>query len=219
MALFRKKAVMPSKEEALPGRGTPLKVPEKHFVNGHRISPPFPAGMREAVFGMGCFWGAERLFWETPGVYSTAVGYAGGYTPNATYEEVCTGLTGHAEVVLVIYDPHVTPFAQLLELFWESHDPTQGMRQGADIGTQYRSAIYCEDDVQAAQAERSRDHYQRQLTARRFGKITTEIANTPPFYYAEDYHQQYLAKNPAGYCPDHSSGVSFDSAKPRAGQK
>jgi peptide-methionine (S)-S-oxide reductase len=161
---------------------------------------------------MGCFWGAERIFWTQPGVYTTAVGYAGGYTPNATYEEVCTGLTGHAEVVLVVYDPKLVPFEKLLEAFWQSHDPTQGMRQGADIGTQYRSTIYCSDDEQLGEAQQSRDHYEKQLAARRLPKITTEIAAAPPFYYAEEYHQQYLAKNPGGYCGLGSCGVPYSAA-------
>jgi peptide-methionine (S)-S-oxide reductase len=200
MALFRKKAVMPAHADALPGRPTPLKVPEKHFVSSHRIVPPFPAGLKEAVFGMGCFWGAERLFWKLPGVYSTAVGYAGGYTPNATYQEVCSGETGHTEVVRVIYDPQKINYEDLLKVFWESHDPTQGMRQGADVGTQYRSAIYTIDPEQKKAAENSKRTYQLQLTAAGRGQITTEIADAPTFYYAEDYHQQYLAKNPDGYC-------------------
>jgi peptide-methionine (S)-S-oxide reductase len=212
MALFRKKAVMPTKEEALPGRSTPLRVPEKHFVNGHRITPPFPAGLREAVFGMGCFWGAERLFWQTPGVYSTAVGYAGGYTPNATYEEVCTGSTGHTEVVKVIYDPEKIDYEDLLKVFWESHDPTQGMRQGNDVGTQYRSAIYVLDEEQKQAAEESKGKYQAPLTAAGKGEITTEILDAPTFYYAEDYHQQYLAKNPDGYCGIGGCGVKYSHA-------
>jgi peptide-methionine (S)-S-oxide reductase len=208
MALLRKKASIPTKEEALPGRSEPLKVPEKHFVNGHRIVPPFPAGLREAVFALGCFWGAERLFWELPGVYSTAVGYAGGITPNATYEEVCSGLTGHAEVVRVIYDPEKIDYEDLLKAFWESHDPTQGMRQGNDIGTQYRSAIYVLDPEQRAVAEESKRMYQARLTAAGRGTITTEILDAPQFYYAEDYHQQYLAKNPDGYCGLKGTGIS-----------
>lgn len=212
MALFRKKAVMPTKEEALPGRSIPLVVPEKHFVNGHRIKPPFPAGLREATFGMGCFWGAERLFWQTPGVYSTAVGYAGGYTPNATYEEVCTGSTGHTEVVQVIYDPEKVDYEDLLKIFWESHDPTQGMRQGNDVGTQYRSAIYVLDEEQKRAAEDSRRNYQARLTAAGKGEITTEILDAPVFYYAEDYHQQYLAKNPDGYCGIGGCGVKYSHA-------
>ena len=208
MALLRKKASMPTQEEALPGRSAPLKVPEKHFVNGNRIVPPFPAGLSEAVFGLGCFWGAERLFWELPGVYSTAVGYAGGLTPNPTYEEVCTGLTGHTEVVRVIYDPEKIDYEDLLKAFWESHDPTQGMRQGNDIGTQYRSAIYVLDPEQRAIAEESKRMYQQRLTAAHRGEITTEVLDAPQFYYAEDYHQQYLAKNPDGYCGLKGTGIS-----------
>ena len=215
----RNALAIPSADEALPGRPEPLEITNRHFVLAVPLKPPFPVASKSALFGMGCFWGAERVFWTVPGVYTTAVGYAGGYTPNATYEEVCTGLTGHAEVVLVVYDSHVTPFAQLLEVFWQSHDPTQGMRQGADIGTQYRSAIYCADDAQLAQAERSRDHYQLQLSAKRFGKITTEIAKTPPFYYAEDSHQQYLAKNPGGYCGLGGSGVPFEPVADLSAQK
>ena len=212
MALFRKKAVMPTRDEALPGRSTPLQVPEKHFVNGHRITPPFPVGLREAVFGMGCFWGAERLFWQLPGVYSTAVGYAGGYTPNPTYEEVCTGSTGHTEVVKVIYDPEKIDYEDLLKIFWESHDPTQGMRQGNDVGTQYRSAIYVFDEEQRRAAEESKRTYQARLSAAGKGEITSEIVDAPVFYYAEDYHQQYLAKNPDGYCGIGGCGVKYSHA-------
>ena len=208
MALLRKKASMPTQEEALPGRSTPLKAPEKHFVNGHRIVPPFPAGLREAVFGLGCFWGAERLFWELPGVYSTAVGYAGGFTQNPTYEEVCSGLTGHTEVVRVIYDPEKIDYEDLLKAFWESHDPTQGMRQGNDIGTQYRSAIYVLDGEQRAVAEESKRVYGERLAAAHRGVVTTEVLDAPRFYYAEEYHQQYLAKNPDGYCGLKGTGVS-----------
>jgi peptide-methionine (S)-S-oxide reductase len=208
MALFRKKAVMPAKEEALPGRNTPLRVPEKHFVNGHRLTSPFPAGLREATFGLGCFWGAERLFWQLPGVYSTAVGYAGGYTPNASYAEVCSGRTGHTEAVLVAYDPKVLPFEQLLRTFWEGHDPTQGMRQGNDLGTQYRSALYWTTDAQRDIALASRDAYQAALSERGRGQITTEFAEAGPFYPAEEYHQQYLHKNPGGYCGLGGTGVS-----------
>jgi peptide-methionine (S)-S-oxide reductase len=208
MALLRKKASMPTNEEALPGRSTPLKVPEKHFVNGNRIVPPFPAGLREGVFGLGCFWGAERLFWELPGVYSTAVGYAGGFTPNPTYEEVCTGLTGHTEVVRVIYDPEKIDYEDLLKAFWESHDPTQGMRQGNDVGTQYRSAIYVLDAEQRAVAEESKRMYGERLAAAHRGAVTTEVLDAPRFYYAEDYHQQYLAKNPDGYCGLRGTGVT-----------
>jgi peptide-methionine (S)-S-oxide reductase len=208
MALLRKKTTMPTAAEALPGRGTPLQVPQTHYVNGHRIVPPFPAGLREAVFGLGCFWGAERLFWQLPGVYSTAAGYAGGFTPNPTYEEVCTGLTGHAEVVRVIYDPEKTDYEDLLKVFWESHDPTQGMRQWNDVGTQYRSVIYVTDSGQRTAADESRRAYQARLGAAGAGAITTEIKDAPPFYYAEDYHQQYLAKNPDGYCGLKGTGVS-----------
>ena len=208
MIVGRKKAVMPTEDEALPGRDTPLKVPERHFVNGHRIIPPFPAGMTEAILGMGCFWGVERLFWQLPGVYSTAVGYVGGYTPNPTYEEVCTGLTGHAEVVRIIFDPEKIYYEDLLKAFWESHDPTQGMQQGIDVGTQYRSVIYVLDADQRAVAEESKSSYQARLTAANKGVITTEVLDAPVFYYAEEYHQQYLAKNPDGYCGIKGTGVS-----------
>ena len=208
----------PTEDQALPGRSEPLEIENRHFVLGRPLKPPFPAGVQSALFAMGCFWGAERVFWNEPGVYTTAVGYAGGFTPNATYEEVCTGLTGHAEVVLVVYDPRIVAFAKLLEIFWQSHDPTQGMRQGADVGTQYRSAIYCSDDERLDEALQSRDLYQKQLAAKRFGKITTEIATAPPFYYAEDYHQQYLAKNPGGYCGLGGCGVSFDPTELQAGR-
>jgi peptide-methionine (S)-S-oxide reductase len=207
-----RKTEMPSAEEALPGRDQPIAVPEAHYVNGHPLEPPFPEGMRRVLFGMGCFWGAERLFWETPGVYTTAVGYAGGYTPNATYDEVCTGLTGHNEVVLVVYDPSRVSFDRLLARFWEGHDPTQGMRQGNDVGTQYRSGIYVFDADQRAQAEASRDAYQAALQARGRGAITTEIVDAPAFHYAEDFHQQYLAKNPQGYCGHGGTGVPFPEA-------
>jgi peptide-methionine (S)-S-oxide reductase len=213
MALFRKKAVMTAETDALPGRSTPLKVTETHFVNGHRTVEPFPPGLKEAVFGMGCFWGAERLFWELPGVYSTAVGYAGGFTPNATYQEVCSGQTGHTEVVRVIYDPKKLSYERLLEVFWESHDPTQGMRQGADVGTQYRSAIYTSDAEQTEAAQESKRRYQARLSAAGRGQITTQIADASPFYYAEEYHQQYLAKNPDGYCGIGGCGVPFKSAE------
>jgi peptide-methionine (S)-S-oxide reductase len=211
MALLRKKATMPTTDEALPGRSTPLQVPEKHFVNGNRIVAPFPAGLQEAVFGLGCFWGAERKFWQLPGVYSTSVGYAGGITPNPTYDEVCTGLTGHTEVVKVVFDPAKTSYEALLKAFWESHDPTQGMRQGGDVGTQYRSAIYYATEEQRAAAERSREAYQKRLTAAGHEKITTEILPAPEYYYAEDYHQQYLAKNPGGYCGLGGCGVSYEA--------
>jgi peptide-methionine (S)-S-oxide reductase len=208
----RKKLEMPSAAEALPGRATPMKVPSAHFVNGHRLEPPYPAGLRTAMFGLGCFWGAEKLFWNLPGVYSTAVGYAGGVTPNPTYEEVCTGLTGHNEVVRVVYDPSQTTYEDLLRAFWEAHDPTQGMRQGNDVGTQYRSGIYVNDDVERKAAEASRESYAAELAKAGYGSITTEILPAPDFYYAEDYHQQYLAKNPAGYCGLGGCGVSYESA-------
>jgi len=185
-----------------------MPVPETHFVNGHRLTPPFPAGLEQAVFGMGCFWGAERMFWEAPGVYSTAVGYAGGFTPNPTYKEVCTGMTGHTEVVLVVFDPAQTSYDAMVKIFWENHDPTQGMRQGNDAGTQYRSAIYCQSPEQTRAGTASRDAYQDRLTAAGYGRITTEIMDAPPFYYAEEYHQQYLAKNPGGYCGHGGTGVS-----------
>ena len=188
-----------------------MQIPETHFVNGHRLQPPFPDGLQRALFAMGCFWGAEKTFWLLPGVYSTAVGYAGGQTQNPSYKQVCTGGTGHAEAVQVIFDPKRISYQELLRVFWESHDPTQGMRQGNDVGTQYRSAIYATDDAQLEAAEQSRDAYQAALEKARFGKITTEIRTAPPFYYAEDYHQQYLAKNPDGYCPDHSCGVPYRS--------
>jgi peptide-methionine (S)-S-oxide reductase len=208
MALLRKKTTKPDAAEALPGRRTPLEVPQTHYVNGHRIVPPFPAGLREAVFGLGCFWGAERLFWQLPGVYSTAVGYAGGLTPNPTYEEVCSGRTGHAEVVRVIYDPEKIDYEDLLQTFWESHDPTQGMRQQNDVGTQYRSVVYTTNAEQRQAAEESRRAYQARLTAAGLGTITTEVQDAPQFYYAEAYHQQYLAKNPDGYCGLKGTGVS-----------
>ncbi len=199
---------MPSPTDALPGRGEALAIPDRHYVNGAPLRGPWADGTKTAIFGMGCFWGAEKDFWQTPGVVSTAVGYAGGFTPNATYGEVCGGRTGHAEVVLVAYDPARVSYEQLLKVFWEHHDPTQGMRQGNDVGTQYRSAIYATDDEQLAAATASRAMYQERLSAAGYGDITTEIAPAPEFFYAEDYHQQYLAKNPNGYCPDHSTGVS-----------
>jgi peptide-methionine (S)-S-oxide reductase len=199
---------IPSPEEALPGRPERMPVPPSHFVNGAPLEPPFPEGTRLALFGLGCFWGAERKFWTTPGVVSTSVGYAGGSTPNPTYEEVCSGRTGHAEVVRVVFDPGKVSFEDLLRVFWESHDPTQGMRQGNDAGTQYRSAIYAADSGQLAAAEASRDAYQKALTAEGHGTITTEIREAPEFYYAEDYHQQYLAKNPDGYCGLGGTGVA-----------
>jgi peptide-methionine (S)-S-oxide reductase len=211
--------MVPAPEAALPGRSAAIEVAERHFVNGQRIKPPFPDGTREAVFGMGCFWGAERLFWQLPGVYSTAVGYAGGYTPNPTYQEVCSGDTGHAEVVRVIYDPQKVRYEDLLKVFWESHDPTQGMRQGADVGTQYRSAIYTHGKEQRDAAEDSKQAYQARLTAAGHSAITTEIRDAPEFYYAEDYHQQYLAKNPDGYCGIGGCGVPFKVAELQAGEK
>jgi len=194
--------------QALVGREAAMPVTNAHFVNRRPIQPPFPNGTAQAVFGMGCYWGAERIFWELPGVYTTAVGYAGGFTPNPTYEEVCSGGTGHAEVVLVVFDPSVVTYDQLLRTFWENHVPTQGMRQGNDVGTQYRSAIYTFDDEQRAAAEASGERYQQELSARGFGDITTEIAPVGEFFYAEDYHQQYLAKNPAGYCGIGGTGVA-----------
>ena len=209
MALFSSlKLRLPSREQALPGRADRMPVPDTHFVNGNRIVPPFPAGLEQAIVAMGCFWGAERKFWQAPGIYSTAVGYAGGYTPNPTYREVCSGMTGHAEVVLVVFDPRVTSYEAMLKVFWENHDPTQGMRQGNDVGTQYRSAIYTCSPEQQRAAEASRGVFQDGLTAAGFGRITTEIAPAPEFYYAEEYHQQYLAKNPDGYCGLGGTGVS-----------
>jgi peptide-methionine (S)-S-oxide reductase len=195
-----KKSEMPAPNEALPGRATTMLVPEKHYVNGNRLTPPFPAGMELALFGMGCFWGAERKFWQLEGVYSTSVGYAAGYTPNPTYQEVCSGLTGHNEVVQVVFDPKVVSYEQVLKTFWENHNPTQGMRQGNDVGTQYRSGIYVYSEAQRQLAEASKQAYQVALNAAGYGPITTEILDTPEYYYAEDYHQQYLAKNPGGYC-------------------
>lgn len=211
MALFslNKRVTRPSPEEALPGRDTPMPVPETHYVNNHRMVPPFPEGMELALFGLGCFWGAERKFWETPGVYVTAVGYAGGYTPNPTYEEVCTGQTGHNEVVRVVYDPNRIGYEALLRVFWEAHDPTQGIRQGNDVGTQYRSGIYCYNEAQRVSAERTLQDYQARLSAGGYGNITTEILAAPEFYYAETYHQQYLAKNPGGYCGLGGTGVAL----------
>lgn len=208
MFFTHKQVRMPSDIEALPGRSTAMEVPGNHFVNGHRITPPFPDGMQVAIFGLGCFWGAERKFWQLDGVYSTAVGYAGGSTPNPTYKEVCSGMTGHTEVVLVVFDHAKIQYTTLLKTFWESHDPTQGMRQGNDVGTQYRSAIYCSNDEQRKQAEASRDAYAKLLAKAGYGDITTEVKAAPPFYYAEEYHQQYLAKNPDGYCGLGGTGVS-----------
>jgi len=202
---------LPTPDQALPGREAAMTVADTHTVNGGRITPPFPVGLEQAIFGMGCFWGAERKFWQAPGVYSTAVGYAGGYTPNPTYREVCSGMTGHTEVVLVVFDPKVTSYDAMLKLFWENHDPTQGMRQGNDAGTQYRSAIYCTTPEHRRAAEASRAAYQDRLTAHGYGRITTEILDAPPFYYAEDYHQQYLDKNPDGYCGIGGTGVACQS--------
>ena len=199
---------MPTAEEALPGRKVPVHVTNRHQVLGNPILPPFPAGLEQAVFGLGCFWGAERKFWQTPGVWTTAVGYAGGHTPNPSYEEVCSGRTGHAEVVLVVFDPKQVSYEELLRIFWESHDPTQGMRQGNDVGTQYRSTIYASGAAQLEAAEASRDAYQQALAAAGHGSISTEIREAPAFFYAEDYHQQYLAKNPNGYCGLGGTGVS-----------
>ena len=208
--IFSKKSVMPDASAALPGRSEPINVTNRHFVNGNPIQPPFPAGMEQAVFGLGCFWGAERRFWEMPGVYTTAVGYAAGITPNPSYREVCTGMTGHNEVVLVVYDPAIVSYDDLLKIFWETHDPTQGMRQGNDVGTQYRSGIYVYNDSQLVAAMASRDSYQARLTEKGLGTISTEIIEAPVFYYAEDYHQQYLARNPGGYCGLGGTGVSYD---------
>jgi len=207
-AFMKKMTRLLPAESTLPGRSTPMPAPEKHFVNGHRIAPPFPDGMQLAQFGMGCFWGAERLFWQTPGVYSTAVGYSGGSTPNPTYEEVCSGFTNHAEVVLVVFDPQVISYDELLKVFWEGHDPTEGMRQGNDAGSQYRSTIYAYGEDQQRSALESRDRYQRALARARLGSITTEIRSAPEFYYAEEHHQQYLGKNPNGYCGLGGTGVA-----------
>jgi peptide-methionine (S)-S-oxide reductase len=207
MFLFRDKTEMVEPRDALAGRDKAMPVPERHDVLGTPIEPPFPEGLERAVFGLGCFWGAERVFWQAPGVYTTAVGYAGGYTPNPSYEETCSGRTGHAEVVLVVFDPE-TSYDELLKLFWENHDPTQGMRQSNDVGTQYRSTIYWENEEQREAAERSREVFQGELDAAGYGPITTEIAKAGPFYYAEPYHQQYLAKNPNGYCGLGGTGVS-----------
>ena len=205
---FVKKPRMPTAQEALPGRTEKMPVPEKHFVNGQPLSPPFPVGMEQVMFGLGCFWGAEKYFWQLPGVYVTAVGYAGGHTPNPTYKEVCSGMTGHNEVVLVVYDPKQVSYEQLLKLFWEAHDPTQGMRQGNDVGTQYRSGIYTYSAAQKQAAQASLARYQEELKKAGFAPITTEILDAPEFYYAEDYHQQYLAKNPGGYCGHGGTGVT-----------
>jgi peptide-methionine (S)-S-oxide reductase len=209
MFTFRKRSELPTQAEALPGRATPIPTAERHFVNHRPLQPPYPQGMRQALFGLGCFWGAERKFWQMPdGIWVTAVGYAGGITPNPTYEEVCSGLTGHNEVVLVVYDPEKASYEDLLRTFWENHDPTQGMRQGNDAGTQYRSGIYVFDEEQRRAAEASKAAYGEALARRGYGPITTEILAAPPFYFAEDYHQQYLAKNPGGYCGLGGTGVS-----------
>jgi peptide-methionine (S)-S-oxide reductase len=200
MSILQEKTAVPGRNDALPGRTEAMPVPERHFVNGHPLKPPFPESTQLALFGLGCFWGAERVFWETQGVYTTAVGYAGGYTPNPTYREVCTGCTGHNEVVRIVFDPGVISYAQLLQIFWQAHDPTQGMRQGNDVGTQHRSGIYTYSDKQQAEALASRDRYQEVLSRAGYGRITTQIVPAPEFYCAEDYHQQYLAKNPDGYC-------------------
>lgn len=210
MLFAAKKVTMPSPDEALPGRDSAIPTASTHFVNGNSLHPPFPENTECAQFGLGCFWGAERKFWQLEGVYTTAVGYAAGYTPNPTYQEVCSGMTGHNEVVLVVYEPDKISYADLLKVFWQSHDPTQGMRQGNDTGTQYRSGIYYYNDAQRQAAQQTRDHYQSQLSAAGFGGITTEIKSAPEFYYAEDYHQQYLAKNPSGYCGLGGTAVSYD---------
>jgi peptide-methionine (S)-S-oxide reductase len=219
MGIFKKAALMPARENALPGRSEPMWISGRHFINGHRITPPFPEGTQLALFGLGCFWGAERKFWQIGGVYATAVGYAGGFTLNPTYEEVCTGNTGHNEVVRVIFDPHDIAYVDLLRMFWESHDPTQGMRQGNDAGTQYRSGIYTYGVDQQRQAEQSRAEYQASLAKAGLGSITTEIIAAPEFYYAEEYHQQYLAKNPNGYCGIGGCGVPFKLAELQVGEK
>ncbi|KJH69571.1 peptide-methionine (S)-S-oxide reductase MsrA [Aliterella atlantica] len=205
---FGKKQTIPTPEEALPGRSQPLQVPNRHYVNGNPLQPPYPEGMEIAMFGLGCFWGAERKFWQLEGVYSTSVGYAAGSTPNPTYEEVCTGMTGHNEVVRVVFDPKVVSYETLLKVFWESHNPTQGMRQGNDTGTQYRSGIYAYSDSQKQLAEASKETYQQALNKAGYSKITTEIIDAPEFYFAESYHQQYLSKNPNGYCGLGGTNVS-----------
>jgi peptide-methionine (S)-S-oxide reductase len=207
MGIFSKSLSIPPAHEALPGRSTRMPVPSAHAVNGHRLEPPFPPAYKQAVFAMGCFWGAERKFWQLGGVYSTAVGYVAGHTPNPTYREVCSGMTGHTEGVLVVFDPAVVSYEDLLRVFWENHDPTQGMRQGNDVGTQYRSGIYVFDEAQRRAAETSRETFQEELNRAGYGAITTEILAAPEFYYAEDYHQQYLAKNPGGYCGLGGTGV------------
>jgi peptide-methionine (S)-S-oxide reductase len=203
-----KPATIPSKQQSLPGRDVPIRAPEAHFVNGHRLESPFPDGLARALFAMGCFWGAEKTFWQLPGVYSTAVGYTAGHTLNPSYREVCSGMTGHTEAVLVVFDPRNISYDALLKVFWENHNPTQGMRQGNDVGTQYRSGVYCFDDEQLRAAKASRDAYQRQLSDAGYGAVTTKILPASEFYYAEEYHQQYLAKNPNGYCGHGGTGVS-----------
>ena len=208
MSGFLKKQQMPAPHEALPGRAEQLRVPEKHFVNGNPLAAPYPSGLEMALFGLGCFWGAEKGFWQLPGVYVTAVGYAGGFTPNPTYEEVCSGRTGHNEVVRVVFDPKQVSYAQLLKAFWEAHDPTQGMRQGNDVGTQYRSGIYTYNEAQKQAARASLERYQQELAQAGFPPVTTEILDAPEFYFAEDYHQQYLARNPRGYCGHGGTGVA-----------
>jgi peptide-methionine (S)-S-oxide reductase len=208
MGLFDRKRKMVDAANALPGRGEAMPIPDAHYVNGHSLRAPFPPHLQRAMFGLGCFWGAERKFWQQPGVYSTAAGYAAGFTPNPLYDEVCSGQTGHTEVVLVVFDPAIISYAQLLKVFWESHDPTQGMRQGNDTGTQYRSGIYCQDETQLTQAVASMEQYQKALQGAGRGEITTEILPAPAFYYAEPYHQQYLAKNPGGYCGLGGTGVT-----------
>ncbi len=209
-----RKLTLPDPDEAMPGRDQPMPVPETHFINGNPLKGPFAGNLEQAVFALGCFWGAERIFWQTPGVFTTAVGYAGGLTPNPDYQEVCSGFTGHTEVVLVVFDPAQISFEQLLKIFWESHDPTQGMRQGNDVGTQYRSAIFTYSDEQASLAGKSQDAYQTELTVAGHGNITTEILPLKDFYYAEDYHQQYLAKNSGGYCGISGTGVSCPVSSP-----
>jgi peptide-methionine (S)-S-oxide reductase len=216
MFSLRKKTQLPELHEALPGRAEPLAVPAPHYVNGHALRPPYPSAMALAQFGMGCFWGAEKKFWQVPGVYVTAVGYAGGYTPNPTYEEVCSGYTGHNEVVRVVYDPSVVNYETLLQVFWESHDPTQGMRQGNDVGTQYRSGIYTYNADQSALVQATLRAYREKLAAAGYGAITTEIREAPEFYFAEEYHQQYLAKNPGGYCGLGGTGVRCPATQPLA---
>ena len=208
MLFTRRKSELPAAEDALPGRDTPIRPTEPHLVLGTPLTPPFPEGYETIVVGMGCFWGAERMFWQAPGVHTTAVGYAGGFTPNPTYEEVCSGRTGHAEVVLAVFDPARTSYDEMLRIFWEGHDPTQGMRQGNDLGTQYRSAVYSASEAEREAALASRDMFQRELSKSGYGEITTEIAEAGPFYYAEGYHQQYLARNPNGYCGLGGTGVS-----------